>query len=350
MKQELFKEMYNNIHLDSGQKERILSCLEKENYKIQSKPRKKFHIPAIAACACIVLLAAVPVLAANTPVLDRITQAFALLNSHETQLTEEQKNIYTKYGNILDNKIKLDSCTITLEAAVCDEILMCIPFSIEPEGEALPANKDIYGTMLYKKIQNEIGNLIFCFKNTENCLDWEDFLGKFSILPSEIQEDGTLKGCYLITYDEREIIKPGVIVQVKLPDKQDSFIARETASEFTINKITESYNIPFDKELLPSQGLYPATNMEISPLSLRIDGTKTNGELGFMSNLFFYDITVELKDGTIVENSSTGPRGSESGNTYSIFQTFDSPVNIEDVAGIRIEGRDFNLWFPVKGE
>lgn len=70
---------------------------------------------------------------------------------------------------------------------------MCIPFSLEPEGEALPANKDIYGTMLYKKIQNEIGNLIFCFKNTEGRQDWEDYLGKFTILPSEIQEDGTLK-------------------------------------------------------------------------------------------------------------------------------------------------------------
>lgn len=350
MKQELFKEIYNNIHLDSKQKERILNCLEKENHKIQAKPQKRFHIPAITACACIILLAAVPVLAANTPVLDRITQAFALLNSHEAQLTEEQKNIYTKYGNILGNKIKLDSCTITLEAAVCDEILMCIPFSLEPEGEALPANKDIYGTMLYKKIQNEIGNLIFCFKNTEGRQDWEDYLGKFTILPSEIQEDGTLKGCYLITYDEREIIKPGVIMQVNLPDKQDSFTARETASEFTINKIAESYNIPFNKELLLSQGLYPATNMEISPLSLKIDGTKTKGKLGFMSNLFFYDITVELKDGTVVENLSTDPGSRESGNTYSIFQTFDSPVNIEDVAGIRIEGKDFNLWFPVEAE
>ena len=49
------------------------------------------------------------------------------------------------------------------------------------------------------------------------------------------------------------------------------FIARETASEFTINKIAESYNILFNKELLLSQGLYPATNMEISPLSLKID-------------------------------------------------------------------------------
>ena len=94
MKQELFKEIYNNIHLDSKQKERILNCLEKENHKIQAKPQKRFHIPAITACACIILLAAVPVLAANTPVLDRITQAFALLNSHEAQLTEEQKNIY----------------------------------------------------------------------------------------------------------------------------------------------------------------------------------------------------------------------------------------------------------------
>ena len=128
------------------------------------------------------------------------------------------------------------------------------------------------------------------------------------------------------------------------------FIARETASEFTINKSAESYNIPFDKELLPSQGLYPATNMEISPLSLKIDGTKTKGKLGFMSNLFFYDITVELKDGTVVENLSTDPGSRESGNTYSIFQTFDSPVNIEDVAGIRIEGKDFNLWFPVEVE
>ena len=44
MKQELFKEIYNNIHLDSKQKERILNCLEKENHKIQAKPQKRFHL------------------------------------------------------------------------------------------------------------------------------------------------------------------------------------------------------------------------------------------------------------------------------------------------------------------
>lgn len=343
MKQELFKEMYNNIHLDNKQKERILSCLEQENHRVQAKPQKRFHIPAIAICACIVLLAAVPVFAANTPVLDRIAQAFNLLSTDEVELTEQQKNIYSKYGNILDNEIKLDNCTIKLEAVICDKNYICIPFSLIPADETVTVGKDIYGSSLYKIIQKESGNLKFCKKDTN------DWMGLYTILPSEIQNDGTLKGCYLMS-DPGGALNPGDTMYIKLPDKQDSSKLSKVLSKFKINKIAKGQNIPVDKKVLQAQGLYPINNMEISPLSLRIEynNNPAKGKRGFMSNLFFYDITVELKDGTVVKKIDTGSGGSSTTNTCITNILFESPVNIDDVGGVRIESKDFNLWFPIE--
>ena len=96
MKQELFKEMYNGIQMDREQKERILSNIKAEESKKRIKAGRKLPVPAIAtACACVMLFAGVPVLAANTGIVDSIVQAFGLFSIDKPEVTEEQKkNIF----------------------------------------------------------------------------------------------------------------------------------------------------------------------------------------------------------------------------------------------------------------
>lgn len=349
MKQELFKEMYDNINLDRGQKDRILDCIKKESYQIKATAQKRIHIPASAAiCACIAMLVAVPVLAA-TPVLDRIIQAFDLFYANEVELTEEQKNLYSKYGSVLDNEITLKNCTLKLEAVICDKNYICIPFSVTLADKSVVAGEDICNKSLYKDIQEEISSLIFCQTDTEYVADFTNmFTSMYTMLPSTIQDDGTLKGCYLLYYGEKTV-KQGNTIYVRKSDKRNILKSDELVSKFKINKIVESQNIPVDKKLLKSQELH-INNIEISPLSLRIDGISSlhGKKTKVISDLYFDDITVELKDGTVVKRSNTGSAGNEDSETHTYSQTilFEGPVNLDDVAGVRIKSNGFNLWFP----
>ncbi len=67
-------------------------------------------------------------------------------------------------------------------------------------------------------------------------------------------------------------------------------------------------------------------NMEIPPLLLRIEGNNNpkNTKKGLLADLSCYDITVELKDGTIAKQAS--PAGSWS------------------TEGVHIKGMDSELW------
>lgn len=343
MNQELFKEMYDNIYLDQGQKDKILDCLEKVNYKAKARTQKKFHMPAIATvCACIVALIAVPVLAAS-PVLDRITQAFNLLYSNEIELTEEQQSLYSKYGSILDNEVKLNSCTLKLEAVVCDKDYICIPFSVTLKDEKIVAGEDIYkqkDKKLYQKILNEISDLNFY--KTNNITD--KISGVYTQLPSKVQDDGTLKGCYLLYYgDLKNTLKQGDTIHIQMPNEPGKVV-----SELTISKIVESRNIPVDKKLLKSQ-LLQIDNIIISPLSLRIDGSSNlkdkKTEAMFLTH-YITDVIIELKDGTFVKKSSTGSSDVSDKDIFSKTILFEGPITLNNVAGVRIKGRDFDVWFP----
>lgn len=133
MKQESFKEVYNMIKLDNSQKERILGSLAEEAVKDRKKIniKSRFHMPALATiCICITLIASVPVIAANTDIVSRIMQAFNLLSTDRPEITDKQKEIYLKYGNVLDSDIKLESGTLKLDAVICDKNYICIPFSV----------------------------------------------------------------------------------------------------------------------------------------------------------------------------------------------------------------------------
>lgn len=172
-------------------------------------------------------------------------------------------------------------------------------------------------------------------------------MGIYTILPSEVQKDGTLKGCYLLEPDEE--LKQGDNVIVKRLEKWDSEDG-DIVSKFKIKKIAESHNIKIDKELIKQKDMNPIYNMEISPLSLRIEGNNNpdNTMKGYREDLYFYDITVELKDGTVVKQADTGSGGSGYENhDYVKTILFAAPVDIEEVAGVRIKSMEKELWIPV---
>lgn len=329
MKQELFKEMYNGIQMDREQKERILSNIKAEENKKRIKAGRKLPVPAIAtACACVMLFAGVPVLAANTGIVDSIVQAFGLFSIDKPEVTEEQKKIYSEYGNVLDNEIKLEGGTLKFDAVVCDKNYICIPFSvINPDNTAK------------KRVHNE--NLRFFLAGSKS--DYP--MGMITMFP-QVQEDGSLKGCYQLNVEEE--INPGDKILVKRAEKWDDD-KYDLVSEFNIQKIAESCNIPVDKELLKKKDMGQIYSMEISPLSLRIEGKNKQGDArkSYREDIFYYDITVELKDGTIIKQADTGQWGRESENdTYIRTVLFAAPVDVSKVAGVRIKSLDKELWIP----
>ena len=305
MKQELFKEMYNGIQMDREQKERILSNIKAEESKKRIKAGRKLPVPAIAtACACVMLFAGVPVLAANTGIVDSIVQAFGLFSIDKPEVTEEQKKILWNKNYI------------------------CIPFSvINPDNTAK------------KRVHNE--NLRFFLAGSKS--DYP--MGMITMFP-QVQEDGSLKGCYQLNVEEE--INPGDKILVKRAEKWDDD-KYDLVSEFNIQKIAESCNIPVDKELLKKKDMGQIYSMEISPLSLRIEGKNKQGDArkSYREDIFYYDITVELKDGTIIKQADTGQWGRESENdTYIRTVLFAAPVDVSKVAGVRIKSLDKELWIP----
>lgn len=334
MKQESFKEMYNMIKLDNSQKERILGSLAEEAVKDRKKIRIKsrFHMPALATiCICITLIASVPVIAANTDIVSRIMQAFNLLSIDRPEITDKQKEIYLKYGNVLDSEIKLESGTLKLDAVICDKNYICIPFSV--------INSD---NTSKKRVDNE--NIRFYLESSKN----NRWMGMFTVFSNEMQENESLNGCYLLEVDEE--INPKDKMFVKRAEKWDDD-NDDLISEFSIEKIAKSHNIPVDRELVEQKDMNPIYSMEISPLSLRIEGNNSakNTKKGHRADLYFYDITVELKDGTVVKQADTGSWSSKSENhDYVKTILFAAPIDLKDVAGVRIKGVDEELWFPVE--
>lgn len=170
----------------------------------------------------------------------------------------------------------------------------------------------------------------------------------FTVFSNEMQENESLNGCYLLEVDEE--INPKDKMFVKRAEKWDDD-NDDLVSEFSIEKIAKSHNIPVDRELVEQKDMNPIYSMEISPLSLRIEGNSDtkNTKKGHRADLYFYDITVELKDGTVVKQADTGSWSSKSENhDYVKTILFAAPIDLKDVAGVRIKGVDEELWFPVE--
>ncbi len=343
MKRELFKEMHNKIQLDSEQKNRIWNNLEKEKERGYAGTRTGFHAPAFAViCVCAILMIGVPVLAADTSVVQSIINAFNTLTLARPNLTEEQKNIYAKYGDVLDNEIVLEHGTLKLEAIINDGHNICIPFSMY-----------IKKGKFSDEILSEIADLEFYLGDNR-------YASQFTMLDDKQQKDRVRTGCYLLYSDER-VMKQGEVLCMKSNKKRkkeekpgrtlkevESLVP--VVSEVTVNAPAKKRNIPvkeIQKKLFKGASI---DRIQLSPISLAIEGTeqKNNIDASVMDSI----VEVELKDGSIVKRTSSGSHGSssvlnEEYNSYKKVTLFEAPVALDDVAGIRIKNTSLNLWIPV---
>ena len=343
MKQELFKEMYDGIHLDKEQKNRIWNNLDTAKERGTKGAGKRFHTPAFAAiCICILLVIGVPVLAANTSVVQSIINAYNTLNLTKPNLTKEQKNIYAKYGNALDKEIELSNGTLKLEAIINDGRNICIPFSMKlKEIKGKRSNGIFY----------EIEDISFYFK--DNKKEYE-CLTKFTTFDNKpLQKDGVLTGCYLLCSDER-VIKQDDVLQLKIEkiwESEEKHRKSPVISEITVNTPMENMTIPvkLQKNKLPKGT--SIKKIQLSPLSMEIEGIEQNGNRD--KSIFNSEIKVVLKDGSTVKRTSTGSSGGvtnldEKQYAYSRMALFEAPVNLDNVAGIQIQNDSLDLWFPVE--
>lgn len=343
MGKEKFKEMYNQIQLDGEQKERIWNHIEAEGR--ESEGRKRFHAPAFTAiCICFILLVGVPVLAANTSVIQKFIWSLGLLNGTDAETTDAQKRIYEKYGCELKNEIVLGDSTVRLEAMISDGHNIYIPFS---------AN---FSSLL----SDQAARLKFLFKDAEK---GEDALTPVTVLDSSHQKDGIMRGCYLLTSYEREM-KQGDVLQIfdwkkwEEKEKEGKIYAEIKSSlpaldEIKIDTIAESRRVSVKaiQEKLP-EGIW-IEEMKLSPLSFTIEGEAGRDAADTVFNAGS-KMTVELKDGSVVEEASTGPQlcMTEEGEVC-VMALFEAPVHLEDVAGIRIHSDyygSYDLWIPVGQE
>jgi len=347
MKQELFKEMYDGIHLDKEQKNRIWNNLDTAKERGTKGAGKRFHTPAFAAiCICILLAIGVPVLAANTSVVQSIINAYNTLNSTKPNLTEEQKNIYAKYGNTLDNEIVLDSGTLKLEAIINDGYNICIPFSMYiKKGKSSD------------KILSEISDLKFYTKDNRDCPMGQ----QFTMLNSESQKKKVITGCYMVNSRER-VINQGEVLRMKSDKEWEK--ARQTGKTFeeieslvpVVSEVT--VNAPVGKRDIAVKEIQKKLpegasigKIQLSSISLVIEGIEQMSGTG--KSVLYSNAEVELKDGSTVKKTSSGPLGNaddleeEGYYSYTKMMLFEAPVNLDDVAGIRIKDTSLDLWIPV---
>lgn len=356
MKRELFKEMYNEMQLNEDQKSRIWNHLEEELIKETAGKRKHFHTTAAAGiCICIILIIGVPAVAANTSVLQNIINAFNTLAPAEPKLSDGQKKIYSKYGSELKNEITLNCGTLKLKAIMNDGYNICIPFSVYLKNKNGTETGKLSAIPYKNKILDEISGLGFF-----TSADKYSPMGQYTALDSKLQEDGAIMGCYLL-YDGEKELKEGDILQLKSNKKwEEAFKSEKTSkeiassipviSEITIGSCIGEQDVSTDKLQKKLRKGTSINKIQISPISLKIEGIERKS--GVDKSVYFSDITIELKDGSTVKDISSSSHTNNSGGEYYPYvynSLFEAPVNLEDIAGIRIQNKSLDLWIPVTG-
>lgn len=330
MKQEQFKNVYQQIYLTKKQKDEIWQRIE-AGAKTESMPRKILLPTRAAVCLVALLMSGITVFAASELSLtDIIADAMNLLTQNKEELTDYQKNLYAQYGQALDNEFTLDNGTLKLDAVLYDGNHLLIPFRYTYHSNSDKYEKDI-NTFMHQSFRivhnaNQIDEIpsIYCIRNLETA------------------EDRTISGSLLLVTDKLNSFASGDVVQIVQKTAIEETESYELLSEFTLENALEQHELTIDAEnaaALEETGL-SVEQMVISPLSLSYAG-KGSSTRGLSAS-----ITVVLKDGSVVENSPTGSGYSISDNnrnntSFSFYASnvFAAPVLLEDIAEIQIKDK-----------
>ncbi len=357
MEQELFKNMYQQIHLDKEQKNRIWQRFtEAADGLAMNKSKRSFSMRA-AACVGALLLSGMTVFAANEfSLTDRLADAMKLLTQSGQESTEEQQNIYAQYGAALDNEVERENGTFRLEAALYDENYLFVPFRYT-------MNSDIAGyeeiTAGYTFEESTMWNSGLLAGYRQDCADlWYGIsqdsertcgiTGYVMVLNPEVEEDGVITGSLLLTVEQDKTFSSGDVIQVvqraKQPGNPD-----EVLTEFTLENALEQrcLAIPEEQEETFEQLGLSVEEMTVSSISIYFSGIRESTAV--MPALG----AVVLKDGSTVELSATGGTSgngetTEAGRAFYCYRLFAAPIQVEEIAVIRIQQGGSEVWIPVE--
>lgn len=364
MEQELFKNMYQQIHLDKEQKDRIwqrfaaaadgLAINDNEGKNAEKRYSSSMRF---AACVGALLLSGMTVFAASEfSLTDRLADAMKLLTQSGQESTEEQQSIYAQYGAALDNVFVRENGTFRLEAALFDKNYLFVPFRYIMNSDTA-GYEEITAGFAFEESYMWNSGLLAGYR--QDCADlWYGILqdserasgitGYVMVLNPEIEEDGVITGSLLLTVEQDETFNSGDVIQVvkraKQPENPD-----EVLTEFTLENALEQYSIviPEEQEEAFEQLGLSVDKITVSSISIHFSGIReSTADMPALG-------AVVLKDGSTVDLSATGGTSgngetTEAGRAFYCYRLFAAPIQVEKVAGIRIRQGRSEVWIPVE--
>lgn len=371
MKQEIYKNMYQQICMTEEQKNSIWRRIQAEKTSLANTVRFRAKLPTRAAvCAGVLLVSGMTVLAAGEfSVMDRLAEAMGFFTENTQELTEEQKNVFARYGMALGNEIAMAHGTLKLDAALYDGTYLFIPFRYvfheDAEGYAeLKAGTDIRKTSLWHDgtVAGFHEDLVYMdnerlgYRMRQDAKAVTESLTKFR---HEITENGVLSGSVLLSTNGDRLFTEGdvieVVRQVRDTEKEEQTgeeIKEEikVLTEFTLEKPVAQSAVALDaadRSALGELGL-DIENMTISPLSLQYDGSGTHKDITHTY------MEVVLKDGSVVDDMGAGYETAHSAaeqetTAFHARRFFTAPILPEEIEGVRVWNDSAEeLWIDVK--
>ncbi len=356
MEQELFKNIYQQIHLDKEQKDRIWQRFTEAADGFALNENKHSFSVRAAVCVGALLLSGMTVYAANEfSLTDRLADAMKLLTQNGQESTEEQQNIYAQYGAALNNEIVRGNGTFRLEAALYDENYLFVPFRYIMNPDTAGYEEITAG---YTFEESTMWNSGLLAGYRQDCADlWYGIsqdseracgiTGYVMVLNPEVEEDGVITGSLLLTVEKNERFSSGDVIQVveraKQPENPD-----EVLTEFNLGDAVEQQGIviPEEQEEAFEQLGLSVEEMAVSSMSVRFSGIRESTAVMPVLD------AVVLKDGSTVGLSATGGASgsgetTEAGRAFYCYRLFAAPIQVEEIAGIRIRQGRSEVWIPV---
>lgn len=339
MKQEIFKSMYNQIGLSEEQKDGIYKELEEAAETGKTAKKVRFTARA-AAFAVIFLLSGMTAFAVGKLSLeDRFAEA--LYPRHEHNLTADQKGFYEKYGNVLDNVIETYYGTLKLEAALYDDYYLIVPYTYDlniKEGE----NREKYSGI-------SINDICYYTEVVSEPVDL--WLG--NIRYGNSAELGVEEGSYIFDTRDDEKFEQGEVIRVGT-ERRDRSGMDKLLTEFTLGTKVDRVNLTIaesTRKEFEENGIM-IEEISVSPISMYFSG------ISYYKSIYT-KISVVLKDGSEIgyyyggssySDRKEGKLLEEYPYEVNYTRVFTSPINLEDVEGIRIKTGKTHIWIPMEYE
>lgn len=343
MKQEIFKSMYDQISLEEEQKTRIWRRLQASTEDGGAAKRARLTARA-AVFAGLFLLSGMTVFAAGRfSLVDRFEEAMNWGAKKEQTLTQEQKDIYEQYGQILGNEIETTYGTLKLEAALYDNRYLIIPYSYGLYTE----NTDIENAPSGISINNIYYRVLPDSEHTGYVFDSLNWSRKHTE-----SDDGVSTGSYILSPYKGETFDQGDVIQVYTVPDTLHLEDEKIFFEFTLGEMLESIDVAIDAsthKILEDKGLL-IEKISVSPISISYSCLS--------DGIYVFPVYVVLKDGSIMDGETNYGGHSREDNKgrmkedYPYLLTYErlfpAPINVEEIEGIRIHVGKTDIWIPME--